>query len=58
MERILSQAVKHWASPFGQPEFKVLLLCDRDDEAALLRQEVGRADDGAPQRDDFADRRP
>ncbi|MEU8299697.1 barstar family protein [Micromonospora sp. NPDC048909] len=41
--RILSQAVHHWASPSGQPEFKVLLLCDHDDEAALLRQEIARA---------------
>jgi hypothetical protein len=41
--RILSLAVHHWASPFGQPEFKVLLLCDRDDEAALLQQEISRA---------------
>ncbi|RAO08142.1 hypothetical protein ONO23_05091 [Micromonospora noduli] len=56
--RILSQAVHHWASPFGQPEFAVLLLCDRDDEAALLRQEIARADDGTPHRDGFADRRP
>ncbi|WP_225855244.1 barstar family protein [Micromonospora noduli] len=56
--RILSQAAHHWASPFGQPEFAVLLLCDRDDEAALLRQEIARADDGTPHRDGFADRRP
>ncbi|MBG6064722.1 hypothetical protein [Micromonospora ureilytica] len=33
--QILAQAVHHWESPFGQPEFKVVLLCDRDDEAAL-----------------------
>ncbi|MEU7976753.1 barstar family protein [Micromonospora sp. NPDC049089] len=55
---ILSQAVHHWARPFGQPAFKVLLLCDRDDEAALLRQEIARADAGTPQRDGIADRRP
>jgi RNAse (barnase) inhibitor barstar len=46
--RILSQAVRHWASPLGQPDgkgipFKVLLLCDRDEEAALLRQEIAYA---------------
>ncbi|WP_243705038.1 barstar family protein [Micromonospora sp. KC723] len=46
--RILYQAVRHWASPLGQPEgkgspFKVLLLCDRDEEAALLRQEIAYA---------------
>ncbi|WP_433318356.1 barstar family protein [Micromonospora sp. CA-269861] len=46
--RILSRAVHYWASPLGQPDgkgvpFKVLLLCDRDEEAALLRQEVARA---------------
>ncbi|MEJ3749058.1 hypothetical protein WEI85_38060 [Actinomycetes bacterium KLBMP 9797] len=43
--RILSRVVHHWASPLGQPDgkgvpFKVLLLCDRDEEAALLRQEI------------------
>ncbi|KAB1928245.1 barstar family protein [Micromonospora noduli] len=41
--QILSQAVQHWAFPFGKPEFKVLLLCDRDDEAALLRREIACA---------------
>ncbi|GAA4581267.1 hypothetical protein GCM10023176_61950 [Micromonospora coerulea] len=41
--RILSLAVHHWASPLGQPEFKVLLLCDRDEEAALLRHEIACA---------------
>ncbi|WP_446216274.1 barstar family protein [Micromonospora sp. IBHARD004] len=46
--RILSRAVHHWANPLGQPDgkgvpFKVLLLCDRDEEAALLRQEIARA---------------
>ncbi len=46
--RILAQAVHHWASPLGQPEgkvvpFKVLLLCDRDEEAVRLRQDVIRA---------------
>jgi len=43
--RILSRAVRHWASPLGKPAgrgvpFRVLLLCDRDEEAALLRQEI------------------
>ncbi|GAA3247527.1 barstar family protein [Dactylosporangium siamense] len=43
--RILSEAVRHWASPLGRPDsngipFKVLLLCDRDEQAALLRQEI------------------
>ena len=46
--RIQSRAVHHWASPLGQPDgkgvpFKVLLLCDRDEEAALLRQEIACA---------------
>jgi hypothetical protein len=46
--RILSQAVQRWASPLGLPDrkgslFKVLLLCDRDEEAALLRQEIACA---------------
>jgi hypothetical protein len=46
--RVLSRAVQHWASPLGQPGgrnvlFKVLLLCDSDEEATLLRQEVDRA---------------
>ncbi|WP_353505526.1 barstar family protein [Verrucosispora sp. ts21] len=46
--RILAKAVHHWASPLGQPEgkvvpFKVLLLCDRDEEAVHLRQDVIRA---------------
>jgi RNAse (barnase) inhibitor barstar len=45
--RILSRAVHHWASARGQPDgegvpLKVLLLCDRDEEAALLRQEIGQ----------------
>lgn len=53
-----AQAVHHWASPFGQPEFTVLLLCDRDDEATLLREEIARADAGTPHRDGPADRRP
>ena len=42
--RILSRAVHHWASPLGKSvPFKVLLLCDRDEEAALLRQEIACA---------------
>ncbi|MEU5790679.1 barstar family protein [Micromonospora purpureochromogenes] len=46
--RILSRAVQYWASPLGQPDgkgvpFKVLLLCGRDEEAALLRQEIACA---------------
>ncbi|MEU3458312.1 barstar family protein [Micromonospora sp. NPDC006766] len=46
--QILSQAVHHWANPLGQPDgkgipFKVLLLCDSDEEAALLRQEIASA---------------
>lgn len=41
--QVLAHAVQHRASPFGQPRFKVLLVCDRDDEAALLRQEVADA---------------
>lgn len=46
--QILLLAVEHWASPLGRPAgkgvpFKVLLLCDRDDEAALLEQDVAQA---------------
>ena len=46
--RILSRAVHHWTSPLGQPNgkgipFNVLLLCDRDEETALLREEIARA---------------
>lgn len=46
--RILAHAVHHWASPLGQPEgkaipFKVLLLCDRDQEAVHLRLNLTRA---------------
>ncbi|MFD0784442.1 hypothetical protein ACFQZ8_11030 [Micromonospora azadirachtae] len=46
--RVLSRAVHHWASPLGQPDgktvpLKVVLLYDRDEEAALLRQEITNA---------------
>jgi len=41
--KVLAQAVQHWANPFGQPSFTVPLLCDHDNEATLLRQEIGRA---------------
>jgi len=46
--RILAQAVHHWASPLGQRKgkvtpFKVLLLCERDEEAVHLRQDIIRA---------------
>jgi hypothetical protein len=46
--RILSRAVRHWAGPLGQLDsksipFKVLLLCDRDEEVAPLRQEIAYA---------------
>ncbi|WP_246567956.1 barstar family protein [Polymorphospora rubra] len=46
--RILSWAVERRANPLGRPggkgvPFKVLLLCDRDDEATVLAQEVARA---------------
>ncbi|MEH1053591.1 barstar family protein [Micromonospora sp. CPCC 206171] len=48
MFQILSRAVHHWASPLGRPDgkgvpFKVLLLCDCDEEAALLRQDIAYA---------------
>ncbi|MEU4777265.1 barstar family protein [Micromonospora sp. NPDC023633] len=48
MFRILSRAVHHWANPLGRPDgrgvpFKVLLLCDRDEKAVLLRQEMACA---------------
>ncbi|RLP93947.1 hypothetical protein [Micromonospora sp. CV4] len=43
--RIRSRALRYWVSPLGQPDgkgvpFRVLLLCDRDEEAALSRQEI------------------
>ncbi|MFF5216731.1 hypothetical protein [Micromonospora sp. NPDC000442] len=46
--RILARAVRHWASPLGRPQgqvtpFKVLLLCDRDEEAVQLRQDITQA---------------
>ncbi len=45
--RILSQAVHHWASPLGKPDGKGVpfnvLLCDRDEDEALLRQEIACA---------------
>ncbi|MEV4715198.1 hypothetical protein [Micromonospora sp. NPDC049374] len=46
--RILARAVSHWASPLGRPQgqvtpFKVLLLCDRDEEAVQLRQDITQA---------------
>jgi hypothetical protein len=45
MFRTLSLAVHHWASVLGRPDdkgvpFKVLLLCDTDEEATALRQET------------------
>jgi hypothetical protein len=45
--RILSGAVHHWASSLDRPgvPFKVLLLCDRDEQAALLRQKIDSAVD-------------
>ncbi|MFG3299220.1 barstar family protein [Micromonospora chersina] len=41
--RVLSRAARSWASPLGRPEgkgvpFKVLLLCDRDDEAVEMKR--------------------
>ncbi|MGC4806751.1 barstar family protein [Micromonospora sp. DT233] len=46
--RVLAGVVDHWASPLGQPAgkavpFTVLLLCDRDEDAARLRQDIARA---------------
>ncbi|MFC4150374.1 barstar family protein [Micromonospora mangrovi] len=46
--RVLSRAVQDWADPLGRPDdrsvpFTVLLLCDRDEEAASLREEIARA---------------
>ncbi|MFI7553275.1 barstar family protein [Micromonospora sediminimaris] len=46
--RILAEAVRHWVSPLGRPQgqvtpFKVLLLCDRDDETVQLRQDIAQA---------------
>ncbi|MET8911666.1 MULTISPECIES: barstar family protein [Micromonospora] len=43
--RVLSRAVRTWASPLGRPDgkgvpFKVLLLCDRDDEAVEMKREI------------------
>ncbi|WP_410809540.1 barstar family protein [Micromonospora sp. 067-2] len=39
---VLTEAVRHRVNPFGQPPFRVLLLCDQDSEATLLRQEIDR----------------
>lgn len=40
--RILSRAVRYWASYLGDaPDgFKVLLLCDDEEQARLMRQEI------------------
>jgi hypothetical protein len=43
--RVLSHAVRAWANPLGRPHgrgvpFKVLLLCDQDDEAAGMKREI------------------
>ncbi len=42
--RTLSRAARHWASPIGKAPaaFKVLLLCDDEDQACLLRREGSR----------------
>ncbi|WP_320067224.1 barstar family protein [Micromonospora sp. RTGN7] len=46
--RILSRAARAWANPLGRPggrgvPFRVLLLCDGDQEAAVLRLELADA---------------
>lgn len=46
--QVLSEAVRDWASPLGRPggkgvPFQVLLLCDHDEAAALVRQEIAGA---------------
>ncbi|MFC7532350.1 barstar family protein [Actinoplanes sp. GCM10030250] len=43
--QILSRAARYWASPLSKTPiaFKVLLLCDDDEQADLLRQEVAGA---------------
>lgn len=43
--KVLSRAVRTWANPVGRPygkgvPFKVLLLCDRDEEAVELEREI------------------
>ncbi|MER7334065.1 barstar family protein [Micromonospora sp. NPDC000119] len=43
--RVLSRAVRTWADPLGRPDgkgvpFKVLLLCDRDEEVEELAREI------------------
>ncbi len=50
--RILSRTVRHWANPLGRPHakgvpFKVLLVCDHDEDVARLHRETtaGTADD-------------
>ncbi|WP_327002939.1 barstar family protein [Dactylosporangium sp. NBC_01737] len=42
---VLSRAVRHWANPIGRPggegvAFKVLLVCDRDEDVVRLRREI------------------
>jgi len=42
------RAVHHWAGPLGQPDgkvapFKVSLLCEREEEAMRLRQDIAQA---------------
>ena len=42
MFRILVRAVRHWASSLGKEPvaFKVLLLCDDDEQASRLRRDI------------------
>ncbi|MEU4625196.1 hypothetical protein AB0G04_35135 [Actinoplanes sp. NPDC023801] len=46
MERA-SRAVRHWASYLGdaQAGFKVLLLCDDEEQVRLLKHEIAAAND-------------
>ncbi|GIH21343.1 hypothetical protein Raf01_95150 [Rugosimonospora africana] len=51
--RILLRAVHHWTNPLSKPgskglPFKVLLLCDLDEEAAQLRREIASCGFSSP----------
>lgn len=43
--RVLSRAVRDWANPLGRPHgegvpFKVLLVCDQDEEVTKMEEEI------------------
>jgi Barstar (barnase inhibitor) len=43
---ILSSAVRYWSSPLGKMPvaFRVVLLCDEEEQAELLKQEIAKID--------------